>query len=67
MDSIISHEQISASGGGWGSAIKGSSQGLYLGMAAVSASMETSLTFAELIRDELDKQGKDFNEKNIKK
>ena len=37
--------------------------GLYTSMAAISASMETGLTFTELIKEELG--DKEFNEKNV--
>jgi hypothetical protein len=44
--------------------LSGMGTGLYTSMAAVSANMETGLTFAELIREELG--DKEFNEANIK-
>ena len=53
-------------GGGRASLVKAGAMGLYSTMAGVTASMETSLTFAELIREELDLKNLEFNDVNVK-
>ena len=40
-------------------------RGLYASMGTLTASMESSLTFAELVREELDLKGQEFTDENV--
>ena len=48
-------------------AIGGGLRAIPYAMGAASATLETGLTFSELLKEEIDKRGLEFNEENVKK